>query len=381
MIPSITIFVRHAADCPHQGDEFYKRCNCRKHLRWTSDGRQCRRTAKSRSWQQAERAKRELEMQFDAAESKRPIEPNLATTVEQAIEAFLAEKTGGMKSKNTIGKYRLTLQRFQDFCTARGILFLREVTLEHLSGWRAGWTSFYQSQFALRNHQSRMRAFFNYCQKARMIDYNPARGLSAIAIRDEDYKVDPFTEAEVKKAIDMAGKISNVTPVNRERVKALMQLQRWSGLSLVDAVCLQRSELISGGKNYRIDTSRRKTGTKVQVPIPGSLGKSLLKMKNGNQQFFFWSGKSTPKSAVSVYDKLYRKVFEAAGVKDGTSHRFRHRFAVAALESGVDIRVVSRALGHKSLQTTERFYGRWNTKQQAALEKQLAATWVKPASR
>ena len=294
---------------------------------------------------------------------------------------FRSEKTGGMKSKNTVGKYRLTLRRFQDFCTARGILFLREVTLEHLSGWRAGWGSFYQSRFALRNHQSRMRAFFNYCQKARMIEYNPARGLSPIAIRDEDYKVDPFTEAQVKKAIETVAKCSDIAPLNQDRVKALMQLQRWSGLSLVDAVCLSRAELTPAGKNYRVDTSRRKTGTRVQVPIPGWLGKALLRMKNGNQQFFFWSGESTPKSAVSVFDKLYRKVFLAAGVKEGTSHRFRHRFAVAALETGVDIRVVSRALGHKSLQTTERFYGKWNKKQQAALESQLAATWTKSASR
>jgi hypothetical protein len=27
-----------------------------------------------------------------------------------------------------------------------------------------------------------------------------------------------------------------MTPVNKARIKALMQLQRWSGLSLVDAV-------------------------------------------------------------------------------------------------------------------------------------------------
>ena len=30
---------------------------------------------------------------------------------------------------------------------------------------------------------------------------------------------------------------------NAKRVKACMQLQRWSGLSLVDAVCLSKDEL------------------------------------------------------------------------------------------------------------------------------------------
>ena len=66
MIPSITVFVRHSANCAHQDVDFYKRCNCRKHLRWTVSGRQRRRTAKTRSWQQAERAKRDVEMQYEA---------------------------------------------------------------------------------------------------------------------------------------------------------------------------------------------------------------------------------------------------------------------------------------------------------------------------
>jgi hypothetical protein len=29
--PVITIFVRHSADCKYYGEEFYKKCNCRKH--------------------------------------------------------------------------------------------------------------------------------------------------------------------------------------------------------------------------------------------------------------------------------------------------------------------------------------------------------------
>jgi hypothetical protein len=31
--PVITIFVRYTPGCMYAGDEFYRRCNCRKHLR------------------------------------------------------------------------------------------------------------------------------------------------------------------------------------------------------------------------------------------------------------------------------------------------------------------------------------------------------------
>ena len=40
------------------------------------------------------------------------------------------------------------------------------------------------------------------------------------------------------------------------------------------------------------------------------------------------------------------------------------------------MRIVSKALGHKSLAITERYYARWSRHQQANFEKVLARTWV-----
>jgi hypothetical protein len=33
--PLITIFVHHSPDCNYAGDKFSKRCDCRKHFRWS----------------------------------------------------------------------------------------------------------------------------------------------------------------------------------------------------------------------------------------------------------------------------------------------------------------------------------------------------------
>ncbi len=45
-----TIYVPHTEDCPHKGDEFYKRCNCVKHIRWSENGKQFTRNTRSRMW-------------------------------------------------------------------------------------------------------------------------------------------------------------------------------------------------------------------------------------------------------------------------------------------------------------------------------------------
>jgi hypothetical protein len=62
--PVIAIFVRHSGSCKYAGDEFPKRCNCRKHFRWTQHRKQHRKPAGTRSWVDAEGLKRRLEDQL-----------------------------------------------------------------------------------------------------------------------------------------------------------------------------------------------------------------------------------------------------------------------------------------------------------------------------
>lgn len=183
----------------------------------------------------------------------------------------------------------------------------------------------------------------------------------------------PFEPEEYDRILAAVSK-AGLQPQNLARVKACMQLQRWAGLSLVDAVCLSKDELIQDGQTFRVRTNRHKTGAPVNNVIPTWLGRELLAGKNGNPHFIFVTGGATPKGAVSTFDKMYRRVFKVAGV-EGTSHMLRHTFSVELLKAGVDIRKVSRALGHTSVTITERYYSKWNKAQQDILDTDLARAW------
>src|ERR1039458_7278963 len=75
--PLITIFVRHSENCKYKGNEFARRCRCRKHLRWCQNGRQYRRATGKRSWADAEQAKRDLEDQLSGRSSEAKPEDNV----------------------------------------------------------------------------------------------------------------------------------------------------------------------------------------------------------------------------------------------------------------------------------------------------------------
>ena len=53
--PLIQITVRHSADCPHEDDPHFRKCDCWKHLEWFYHGKRYQVATKSRTWAGAER--------------------------------------------------------------------------------------------------------------------------------------------------------------------------------------------------------------------------------------------------------------------------------------------------------------------------------------
>jgi integrase/recombinase XerD len=367
------LYKRHKATCEHKADKTYKRCRCSVWLEWNLQGKQTRKSAQTASWDTAQKKAQKLEQEHLAAELGHST-PGAPKTVTEAIALFLDSKRGEDLAANTLYKHGLTLKRLQEFCDAEDIYYAKDLTLSRLTTWRAKWT--FDSPLAKRNNQERVKSFFKFCYDAGLIPANPASQLSSIQVKaDEANSVRPFEPKEYKHILSAVAK-SGLQPRNAARVKACMQLQRWSGLSLVDAVCLSKDELVHNGKMFRVRTQRRKTGAHINNVVPSWLGEELLAVKNGSPTYFFMSGEATPKGAVSTFDKMYRQVFKAAGI-EGTSHMFRHTFSVELLKAGVDIRKVSKALGHSSVTITERYYAKWNKAQQDILDGDLARAWSK----
>ena len=89
--PLITIFVRHTAACKYAGDEFNKRCGCKKHLRYSLKGKQYRVKTGQRSWAGAEQVKRKLEAQLTGRLT------HVLTALGHELGSFFARRRGELK--------------------------------------------------------------------------------------------------------------------------------------------------------------------------------------------------------------------------------------------------------------------------------------------
>lgn len=130
-----------------------------------------------------------------------------------------------------------------------------------------------------------------------------------------------------------------------KRLRALLLLLLSSGLRIRDAVTLRRS-CVEGGL-LRLHTS--KTGTVVNIPLPGVVIEALAEVQSPSPDHYFWTGQSKPKSAVGDWQRALQRFFRFAGIENGHAHRFRHTLAVMLLERDVPMEGVSSILGHQSI--------------------------------
>jgi integrase/recombinase XerD len=374
--PVITIFVRHSADCRYAGDEFEKRCKCPKHLRWTHERKQHRASAKTRIWAEAEKRKREIEDQLSGrAPEVKPDEGQRG--LQASIDIFLQDKKNQGVKAAVLGKYTRELQRLRDYCEQNRVFTVQGITRELLTGFCATWPELYPSTYTRSKVRERVRSFLRYCYEAQWIPRIPP--LAKIKI--EEPPTLPLTADEYARLLDaIYGTIEGKE--RQTQVHALIQLMRWSGLAIRDALTLKRGELQhdKGKKIYRVVTARQKTGTHVSVPIPPDVAQELLTVLNGNSEYVFGSGKGEEESITKNWAKYYiAPLFKAAKIRnDGhmMSHRLRDTFAVDLLEKGVPLEEVSKLLGHESIRTTERHYSKWVQGRQDRLDNLVTSTWI-----
>lgn len=374
-IPSITIFVRHSAGCKFRDDEKSKHCRCRKYLRWFHDGRQFKKSVKSRSWEAAEDARRKLEDGFRAGAASPTVTNESRVTVARAVDLYTTERETSRLSAGALGKLKRELGRLKAFLELRSIFFPADIGIAVLIEYRGTWKALYPSSATQQQVQARLRAFLRFCHDNGWMEKLPK--LSPIAV-----DVPPTLPLSKKEYEKLLGKVPAVFADERkaQRVRALLQLMRHSGLAIRDAVTLERREIVHDKKKglHRVSTSRQKTGTHVSVLLPPDVAAEVLAVPNGNSDYFFWTGNGLETSVVTGWQHDLRALFRAVFGRDTafTPHCLRDTFAVECLSAGIPLEEVSKLLGHSSVKTTEKSYAPWVSARQERLDSLVVAAWA-----
>lgn len=379
----VHIFTRHSRTCSYKTDPQWKRCRCVRWVTYTSEGKQYRESTKKRSHEQALIYAREVEKRYEqAAQTGESPKSNTPVTVEQAVTAYLADKRAQQLQPSTLRKRALWFEKdLQTWCRAHCVIFLSSLDLPQLRDWRASWDL---GPLAAQKKQEAVHQFFTFCISSGWLRQNPAKGLSKIKVVQKP--TDYFTDEEMEKILRAAEPTREECeryPSHAGKLHALINLMRWSGLAIRDAVTIQREDL---NAQDQIFLYRAKTGVSVCVDIPPAVAQELRILSLApNPRYFFWSGDGDVETAVKHWHHKFAVLFNKVKLRhlDCTlkrchPHMLRNTFAVNLLLKNVPMHSVSLLLGHSSIKTTEKHYAPFVQARQEQLSVSVRKTWETP---
>lgn len=377
--PTVTIFVRHSEKCPHR-DETYKKCQCPKHLRWTYRDGQIRRSARTRTWSIAVQRQREVEDKLLSA--ARPDDVKIVKAdsrdMQRTVELFLANRRAEGAGAETLSKYVRELNRFVEFMAKRNKFYPGEIDLELLIEYRATWDAIYPASITRSLVQMRLNTLLEFAVQNGDLRVVPK--MSRIKVHREPTL--PLVEDQYPTLLRAVATMRVTDSIPTAKRLAVIKLMRGAGPSITDAIMMRRDSLRWEAKkgNYQLTYIRKKTKVRVSVPVPKELGDELIeagKLSDSLTYLFQIKGsEGTGRGSKRRWVDFFAKAFEEAGQAGGHSHQLRDTYAVGLLLKGVALEDVSKALGHKSVLVTEKFYSPWVTARQNRLDEKIMASWV-----
>lgn len=187
----------------------WRRCQCRKSLYIREKGKTVYVSAKTRSWEEAERvAQRERDRrdpvkialaQFADAEAAKA---EAAKAKEKPFDEALQQWLAGMKAqtRSSLDAYRSDVTKIGKWATAIGFRTVEDVTPDMLDAWRSSWSpgsEVPELRLALNTQSAlltRVQAFFKWATGMEYTHRNPALFLKAITT--DESQTQPLTQTQ-----------------------------------------------------------------------------------------------------------------------------------------------------------------------------------------
>jgi len=300
-----------------------------------------------------------------------------ARDMRRTVDLFLANRRAEGAGKETMSKYARELERFVVFMGKRNKFFPSEVDRELLIEYRDSWDAIYPASITRSLVLMRLNTLLAFC--VQMGDLRVVPKLSKIKVHREPTQ--PLVDGQypaLLKAVEAMGVTDSIPTAKR---LAVVKLMRWAGPSITDAIMMRRDSLkwVPKQNEYQLTYIRIKTKVRVSFPIPKSLGDELIEAgKLSDSPTYLFQMKheeGTGRGSKRRWVDFFAAAFVKAGQPGGHSHQLRDTFAVGLLLKEVALEDVSKALGHKSIVVTEKYYSPWIVARQNRLDDKIRASW------
>jgi integrase len=315
--------------------------------------------------------------------------PNLST----AIDTFLLFKEAEAITPRTLLWYATTLGHFRAWMSARSS---RPIPLTAIKPLDIAEYLVHEQQRGLASltvegSYRALLAFFNWCEYSPDCEFAPSplghgrhRMVKRPKVDEPDHDYVTFDEYQsLTTAIDLGSWIDY-------RDWSMIGVMFWCGVRRGELLQMNVGDLNFAKSEIRIRHSKARRQRVCYI---------LEDLLAGIRQYLAlrppWDGARGAPPLWTAYDKsrieiagpltatglrmmLIRRC-KRAGIRFLNPHLFRHGFAMAYLNQGVDLKAVGDLMGHSSYKTTEKHYARWIDDPLRRLHRQTAEAIISRA--
>ena len=380
---ALQIFRRHSADCrvhstklSSRAKRSYRECECKIWITGTTPTeRYPRQSTGMTDWAEAEAYVRSL-----VADSKDTTVHG--PTIADCIRRFLDAHRETVEHR-TVGHYKLTLERLEEFAKSRNRFFMSELTVDLCEDFKTYALGKFKST-TRHLHVTKLRFFLRESFRRGWITealHERVRPTRAVYEQKQ-----PYTDDEVALIL------AHVAPLNNSHkhtyasqpatFRLLLELMLETGVRVSDAIRYDpkrctKSDHLWAYKFTPVKQRKNEKSKHAEVFLPPSLKLAIDETPwfSPALPFAYRAFDDTNTMEHAVYEYM-RAIGERAGIADCRPHRLRDTFAVRLLVRGVALEDVSRLLYHSSVAITEKYYAAWVPARRNRLEGVLAQALV-----
>ncbi len=213
---------------------------------------------------------------------------------------------------------------------------------------------------SLRNSYYGIRFYFIYCRGFSKDDFK------FMKVRRPSRLPIILTKREVRKIL---------SEVKIPDYKVCLELMYACGLRIGEAVKIAPADIDGDRKILHVKNGKGRKDR--AVPIPDNIYEKLRQywLTHKNRYLLFPARSSSDRESCEISIKrrvlqvAFKKALQESGViRKATPHTLRHSYATHLLEAGVNIRVIQKLLGHRSLRATIVYIHLTSTTEQRSVE-------------
>jgi site-specific recombinase XerD len=382
----------HPADSrnyePEELRRGWKKCYCPIYADGTLGGAFRRKNTKKTTWPEAKTVVEYWESSgsWDPSESdglpdtQQPVSEQsterAAITLEFAIEAYLANRSGRAIADATLRKYSTFAKQLRQFAASKGYVLVSQFQMTDMDEFYSQWKDGIRAK---GKKLERLNGFFRFCVKRKWIADNPASDLEAPVGSGSAANRMPFTDSELTRIYEACDALPDVRWHNTfgsgswggDDVKSMVMLLCWTGLRISDGATFDMSRVTphpDGGANVFL--RMHKTKGPLFTWIDDWLYERLLSRERKYGTKIFACGASERlETATDTWRRKINRAFDIAGTFEcgtPTPHVFRHTFVRLLLQRGVSPRDVAELIGDTE-EVVLKHYARWVPERQERL--------------